>query len=164
MGESAENTKRRIEFLMNEREQRVRELEQIRSQAKGVATSGILHALLGDSTTRQLELQQMNTRINDINSQIRSIDFEINTLRSALPSGSSKPMHYQISDALSVHRFTCPNCGADRAISNMAFEKMKKEGINTCKVCGIPAKVIFDDTTGRVSFEKTVTAKQKQGK
>jgi transcription elongation factor Elf1/uncharacterized membrane protein len=145
--------RRRLEFAMNERQQKVKELEQIRSQAKGVAVSGILHTLLGDSTTRELQMQQMQARVEDINSQIRALDFEINTLRSALFSSSSKPMHYQIANALTVHRFTCPNCGVSRTISEITFERMKKDGNGMCKTCFTPFKVNVDETTDTVSFE-----------
>ena len=161
MSENTETVRRRLEFLMNERQQKVRELEQISSQVKGVGASGILHSLLGDSTTHQLQMQQIQARIADINSQIRSIDFEINTLRSAFPSGSSKSMHYQISNALSAHRFRCPNCGVERAVSEMTFEKMKKDQMGICKTCGAPAKVTVDNATDRVSFEKVVAFQQK---
>ncbi len=153
MGESVETMKKRLEFAMNERQQKVRELEQIRSQVKGVGVSDILHSLLGDSTTAQLQLQQMQARVADINSQIRALDFEINTLRNTLFSSSSKPMHYQIASALTVHRFTCPNCGVSRTISEITFERMKKDRNGMCKTCFTPFKVNVDETTDTVSFE-----------
>jgi transcription elongation factor Elf1 len=146
---------------MNERQQKVREIERLRSQVKSVGASGILHSLLGDSTTHRLEVEQMGSRISDLNSQIRSIDFEIDTLKRALPSASFKPMHYQIADSLSAHRFRCPNCGVERAVSDMTFEKMKKEQVGICKICGAPAKVTVDNATNRVSFEKVVAFQQK---
>jgi hypothetical protein len=153
LGESVETMRKRPEFAMNERQQKVKELEQILSQVKGVGVSGVLHSLLGDSTTHLLQLQQMQARIADINSQIRSLDFEIDTLRSGLSSSFSKPMHYQIAGALTVHRFTCPNCGVSRSISEMTFERMKKDRNGMCKTCFTPFKVNVDETTDTMSFE-----------
>jgi len=149
LGESVETMRRRLEFAINEREQKVRELEQIRSQVKGVGVSGVLHSLLGDSQTSQLHLQQMQARVADINSQIRALDFEINTLRSALSSGSST------TGSSTARRFTCPNCGDSRIISysNEEEVKIKKQPIGVCKTCFAPLKINIDEKKDRWSFE-----------
>ena len=92
MSDSSEATKRRIDFLINERQQKQAEVERLLSGRKITGVSGALHTLLGDSSataTRTLELQQTNERINDLNSQIRALDFEISNLRNTLSSSSS---------------------------------------------------------------------------
>lgn len=81
---------RRLRFLISEREQKCAELEQIVKQTKSARTSGILHALTGDAQTTILQMQQMNARAQDIQSEIRKIDFEIQQLQSEMTNKSTQ--------------------------------------------------------------------------
>ena len=145
MRDSAETKKRRLEFLINEQQQKVREVEQMRSQLKVAGTRSVLRSLLGDSTTSQLKLQQMQNRIDDLYSQIQSNDFEIKTLRSAIAT----------IDSLTPIDFTCPSCGASRKVSGEVAEGVKKQGFGLCKTCLKPFQVKIDEKTEKWSFEPT---------
>ncbi|MGA3193157.1 MAG: SHOCT domain-containing protein [Candidatus Bathyarchaeia archaeon] len=150
MDENMETMKRRLEFLINERQQKQAELEQLAKSSKKTGVSGVLHAMLGDGVeTHMLEMQQMKARAADLNSQIRSLDFEINTLRSALSSSSSAVVPSR------TRRFTCPNCGVSRDIpyNSEGYANISKSKAGICKTCYKPFKVNVDEKTDTWLFE-----------
>lgn len=71
----------RLKFLVNERQQKYAELQQLFKDSKSTSVSGILHILTGDGQTSLLNSQQQKNRIDNKNNEIRKIDFEIQQLR-----------------------------------------------------------------------------------
>jgi prefoldin subunit 5 len=115
LSESVETMKKRLEFLVNERQQKAVELQQLGQQAKSAGTSAILAALTGDASTRLLHQQQIIDRMRDISGQIRKLDFEISTLETEIKEREEKARQ-------------CPSCRKD--ISQFPAE------IIHCPFCG----------------------------
>lgn len=89
MSENIETMKRRLQFLVNERAYKLEELKLLEKNSKSLLTEmrAMCSALLGDNADFNLQLsqqQQRNARINDIASQIRTLDFEISNLASEI--------------------------------------------------------------------------------
>lgn len=139
MSESVEAKKRRLEFLKNERQQKYSELQQLGELGKTQSLSAILHSLTGDGSTSLLHQQQNINRINDINSQIRRLDFEINSLEEEI--GNSKERddsltqgyryewhHEEMPKEGTVRHHYCPSCRKD--ISEFPAD------IKHCPYCG----------------------------
>ena len=130
MSESTEQMKRRLEFLVNERKQKYAEIQELGKQGKTTSISGILHALTGDASTSLLHQQQIINRMEDINSQIRRLDFEIDTLKAEI--SKSEPLTYEQpgfkAGVTFSSRRSCSSCGKD--ISQFPTD------IEHCPYCG----------------------------
>ena len=116
MSESIEQMKRRLEFLVNERRRKHTEYEELRKQGKTTGISGILHALTGDAQTTLLQQQQIINRMNDINSQVRRLNFEIETLEAEIRKSEEGKRNCS-SCGKDISRFPtdiehCPYCGS----------------------------------------------------
>jgi flagellar capping protein FliD len=100
--------KKRLEFLRNERQQKQAELERLEQRTNSTGGSALLHAILGDGVeTHMLEMQQMKARAEDISSQIRRLDFEIDTLKTDMRKREADPItqYYRTRQ--------CSSCGKD---------------------------------------------------
>jgi len=119
MGESIDAMKKRLEFMKNERQQKQAELERLAKESKSTGTRSFLHAILGDNiATQELELQHMTTRAEDIKSQIRKLDFEIQQLESDLENRKTT------SPALG--RIFCRYCGVENETDAIFCKKCGK--------------------------------------
>jgi hypothetical protein len=131
---------------VNERRHKQEELERLAQSKKWTGASGILHGVLGDGVeTHMLEMQQNRARAEDIQSQIRQLDFEINALQSAIGTAVSS----------ATIEFKCPSCGAFRKYSceGSVAETVKKQGWGFCKTCFAPFKVNTNQKNDKWSFE-----------
>ena len=130
MSESVEQMKRRLEFLENERTQKYAEIQELGKQGKTTGISGILHALTGDAQTSILHQQQTINRMKDINSQIRRLDFEIDTLKAEISKSEQSAYERACSLAYEHERQqrSCSSCG--KAISQFPKD------IEHCPYCG----------------------------
>ncbi len=118
---SQESKKRRLQYLYNEHQLKLEEYNHLRKSIDSTAKSGILHAILGDSQTSGLALQQLNARLNDVVSDLHRLDFDIDELESQLNENSNESNE---DDATECSVF-CSYCGSQME-SNTVF----------CKECG----------------------------
>jgi transcription elongation factor Elf1/ribosomal protein L40E len=113
---------RRLRFLVSEREQKCAELEQIVKQTKSARTSGILHALTGDAQTTILQMQQMNARAQNIQSEIRKIDFEIQQLQSEIANKGRQNTQTAVEE-----KIFCRYCGVQNETDAVFCKKCGKK-------------------------------------
>lgn len=112
----------RLNFLKGERQQKCSEMEQIRKQVKTTGVSGFLHALSGDAQTTILQMQQMNGRLNDIQGEIRKIDFEIQQLQSEIDNKGT-----QNTQTANEEKVFCRYCGIPNEADAVFCKKCGKK-------------------------------------
>jgi hypothetical protein len=110
---------RRLRFLLSEREQKGAEMEQIRKQVKTTGVSGFLS---GDAQTTILQMQQMNGRLNDIQGEIRKIDFEIQQLQSEIDNKGT-----QNTQTANEEKVFCRYCGIPNEADAVFCKKCGKK-------------------------------------
>jgi ribosomal protein L40E len=129
MSESVEMMKKRLEFLIRERDHKRAEAEQLVKKWHSTRREGIFGALIGtkDTQTTAQRMEHTKNRVEDLNSEIRKLNFEIKQLESEIKNRSEVTVTSKTPEASSLSKTFCRYCGVENETDAVFCKKCGKK-------------------------------------